>query len=841
MKRTKKVMLAVLATLSLSLGAFASCNKTEEKGVALVNFTDETIEVELGTMFSVKDYLDIYDENDVLYGASVEIKDSNGNDVSTLGYEFVVEDETGYTLVITARHPETGETVAMRTLALKVVDTSAPLITIGDFPAYGVVGEDLKIPVRFMDASADYNTNVLVERIPYNPDPEVADYDESLAQSLEVGYESKGKSATFTPEKPGQYKITVEAWDGVDKAEAQTAKLYRSKSVWATVRSAYYEADIETFETPDTVDAAYVYDKSRSEAEQAPYQRVDSDGQTRTRWKEFKNANAKWHEEYAGKFGVLQTDGVVDTEYNWTKYYVMSSTRDAHYYSCGASDTGKATAETTWQTDERWDYVSVWTYVAGNDGETVNVRILNNIEKTVNCNEWFETRAYKETIIANHTHMGTPSNVFGGGNHSYTPLITVKDNANRLVYVDQITYERNPFNVEATYDFANNKMKINVTKDSSVKEELSYTYTVTDIGGNPVTLDADKSFAPTSWLDYTFTVSANVNGTQESVTTKASKKAWYKEQVLPLMADNEIEGFYHEASRYLAPYGVTDGTTTPDKNVPLNENKTGYEETFNGKNGVLWMNKSYTHSSGAAYNVMSSVRSTDFYGSTNSIAWTQDASWDYLSIWMYIEKPEGETAETTTICRVWGRATVTVPFDTWFEYKLTKEALSNDMSRPFATLSGSQGTNTSNSAYNGWNVPLFYLGGDKYQGDYKVFVDSISYEKHDVFEVTATQNEQTHEITVTINPNEGITLADFSDINYRIVFRGNEQAKNIQTGTTEALSFTFTPNPYEDRWFTDSPSTTETYGICVTLTYNDVKYTGYYNISGVTYAQQTAE
>ena len=241
------------------------------------------------------------------------------------------------------------------------------------------------------------------------------------------------------------------------------------------------------------------------------------------------------------------------------------------------------------------------------------------------------------------------------------------------------------------------------------------------------------------------------------------------------------------------------------------------------------MNKTSTHETGAAYNLMSTVRSTDFYGSGDVNEWKSDNRWDYLSIWLYVEKPEGVSAESTKIARLWGRDTLTIPFNTWYEYRLTKEALANDMPRPFATLAGSQGINTGSSNYNGWNTALFYLGEYGYTGDYKVYVDSISYEKHSIFEVTATQDATTHEVTVTITPNGDIDFADFSNISYNVMFGGDARSKAI-AGTTQTPTFTFTPNPNVDAYSGAEIGNTVIYGICVTLTYNGVTYTGYYNI-----------
>ena len=678
------------------------------------------------------------------------------------------------------------------------------------------------------------------------------------------GYSNLGLTGTGTEESP--YIVTESNYEalkgatenkliygagkcmkfanGVDYSNLATDFADRKYSfVWESADPTLLE--VENFNAPSKVAAAYANPNTAWSAT-----------------KSIKNATAVYHDEFEDRTGVISLKAASYYESpadpwkadGWSYYFCSKS--GFTQASFGPANEENDYLDAYIASKDRWDYVSAWIYIEGEENETVTLQAYNNgfaTYENVPCNEWYEYKVERVKLV--DTYIGHASQEpYYRGWFDYNvwrealPLFIIndttdrtfdttsdenglypvqKDANNRTVYIDRISYEK-----DYTVSVAKEGMQAVITTS---RNQADSTITV-KANGNDVTV-TDGKFDLVLGNVYTVTATAFINEEQRTATCTYS---YTLDDVMPA---NEIEGFYN-ADSVNAAYGVKEGTTTLDKTT---HNDTAAwvasKEDKNGviKEGVLSLNKTFTHSSGAAYALMSTVRNSDFYGASTVNQWKNDTRWDYLSIWMYIEKPEGETAETTTICRVWGRATVTVPFDTWFEYKLTKEALSNDMSRPFATLSGSQGTNTSNSAYNGWNVPLFYLGGDKYQGDYKVFVDSISYEKHDVFEVTATQNEQTHEITVTINPNEGITLADFSDINYRIVFRGNEQAKNIQTGTTEALSFTFTPNPYEDRWFTDNPSTTETYGICVTLTYNDVKYTGYYNISGVTYAQQTAE
>lgn len=368
----KKWKILTLSALCISCFALATACKEKEEPTntnELVGFVDETVEIELGDIISVHDFLKVYDEAGNLYNATFLLTDSAGNSVSLLKNEFTVEDSVGYTLVLSAHDPQTGEVIATRTLQLKTVDKSAPLISLLDMEEYGVVGEAFSVPLMFDDASENYTTSVTVLRVPYRV--ALNDYDESAAQEVSVEYVSKGDKATFTPTMKGRHKVIVEAWDGTDKEAAKTATLLNEKTFYIDVRST--AGEIEGFDLPSSTKAAYGYNTEKATGD-----------------KETPGNSVEWHETFNGKEGVVSMKPAT-TDSDGGIYYLTSMDKSTSFYGSFGTDATKNTL---------WDYVSVWIWIAGNDGETVEVsgRYGFNAQQ-VPCNTWYEYRQYLDYFV----------------------------------------------------------------------------------------------------------------------------------------------------------------------------------------------------------------------------------------------------------------------------------------------------------------------------------------------------------------------------------------------------------------------------------------------------------
>ncbi len=709
MKKSNKWTILALSVLSSACFTLAACNAGSSstgggvssssansssessssvvpKEIKLMDFEDGVVEVEIGETFSLRDYMKVYDEDGVLYNVGIVLTDSQGNAVDHLAYQFTIADKTGYTLVLTARDPIDGEGIKERTLQLTTVDKSAPYIGVGIMPDYGVTGELTEIPVSFTDQSTEICSNVLVQKIKYNA--ATKEYDEGMYEDINVDYDHGDEKATFTAATPGRYKITVESWDGAkeDKAEAQSNKVYRARSWYYQVKGTVSAGEIEGFDTPETTVASYNGDVNAAE-EDLVYQTdnqgriitfidTNNDGSPDTAtplteelkaqgykpqilYKEMPNKTAVWHEEWKDHYGVVETKGVPvvsgegETATTTYSYFFKSTYRTTSFYRYGVDAEGKEDKNISWVDDTRWNYLSVWVYVDGEDGETAEISAKYNIgKKTVNCNEWVEMK-FTKTEISNFG--GNPFNIFSPSTHTKVELLTCAEN--RTIYVDKISYE---------------------------------------------------------WSE-----------------------EFYVAPFVPL-ADNEVEAFSEErtvACAYGATYDETNEKWIADK-TKFNETAQ-WHETFEGRNGVISLDATFTNAYGAEYHLSSLTRDTNFYrygvdtdGNTDkNISWKDDTRWDYISVWLYIASDNAdEIANGVELSSVYDVGASMVAVNTWIEFKITKDVIETYWGGYHYYILGK-----SEATYNNRKAALFMVG-DGTEAAYTVYVDSISYEKEVVAE-----------------------------------------------------------------------------------------------------------
>ncbi len=123
--------------------------------------------------------------------------------------------------------------------------------------------------------------------------------------------------------------------------------------------------------------------------------------------------------------------------------------------------------------------------------------------------------------------------------------------------------------------------------------------------------------------------------------------------------------------------------------------------------------------------IRSSIRTQKFYkkGPLNVV---DDPSWDFISVWLMIDGPEGET---TTIYRNMTYYPEQVPNNTWYELKITKQHYANHPYKegeanysiyPYYDFSYDRDTNP---------MPLISLGNAPVNKDVTIYFDQISYEK----------------------------------------------------------------------------------------------------------------
>ena len=570
--------------------------------------------------------------------------------------------------------------------------------------------------------------------------------------------------------------------------------------VWAEADTT---EEMELFNAPSKTAAAYYRDNEIKD-------------------KESTNASAQYHDEFEGRYGVVSLQS---THYfhNADNDFTTAASKDGagvagwRYYFASAS--GYTRASGAWDS-EAWDYMSIWLYIAGEEGTTATImeQYARNTAE-VPCNTWYEFRYEQSNCITCFDDR-----TFNPGTSLYPPLFTIKgldgyavteafeqehifDLANNpTVYIDSITFEVDPIKSLAVAKVDGTKAQITAEQSGSIAETLDISYTVKSPAGTALTVEDDLTFATGVAGTYKVTATTEYNG--ETFT----KTAEYTIETEDMMAANEIEGFY-SADSVAAAYNVTHAVANTSATwMEKQEDKNGVI-----KYGILSMKPATTATgasgvgstdAGGGYYLKSMVRDNTFYSFTGGV---NNAAWDYISIWMYIPKPTGETATEVTVSAAYNLFEISAPFDTWFEYRLGKEYFI------YRNISTSNYIFANDESTNSRVKNVLFCIGDEMHNDYTVYVDSFAYEKESEQLVNiATATGTDGSVTISVTPNvQGLTLtrADFvctlrgyvNDDTTSNYWRANHQLKDD--------ACTFTPNANDDIYY-----------ICISFSYQGIRH-----------------
>ena len=291
--------------------------------------------------------------------------------------------------------------------------------------------------------------------------------------------------------------------------------------------------------------------------------------------------------------------------------------------------------------------------------------------------------------------------------------------------------------------------------------------------------DEEVTFIVNKSGRYKVTVSAH-NGTEKAQDTFVREKSVYID-VISIPTANEIESFETPASKFSA-YSV---------NVQGNPSK-GYLNTtgvwhpqFEGRYGVLeikpskYTAKTSNNSAKDGYHLQSSFRDESFYATNES--------WDYVSVWVYVEGAENE--EVTMSTSWYNTCKTTVKCNEWVEYRLNKTGALN-----VSVLNGikSQEVIAKWLAYriNGSTAPLLAIDTESESiGNRKIYIDSISYDKAITFKASG-KAETGSSITLTASATGNIS----EGFEYSVKKPGSKDYEGISGNTfvpTEAGVYEF--------------------------------------------------
>ena len=254
--------------------------------------------------------------------------------------------------------------------------------------------------------------------------------------------------------------------DGVDNAKITTD--FAMDRAYTFIQTHDYEQDalaLDYFDSPSTKAAAYGMSGTNTS-------------------KSVMNETAEWHEAYEGRYGVISLNRT--RQQTWTNvynvYHVMSTVRDKDYMD--EQEIADITENTL------WDYVSMWIYIAGEDGESVTVAAQQGRGACeVPCNTWWEYRIALDVFVI---YCKTPWNTLGydsaltSANNAC--LLAIQSETDYTVYVDSMAYVKteDAFSVSvADSGNSDNKANITVTPNTGYEnafENATYTYYVRAYG-----------------------------------------------------------------------------------------------------------------------------------------------------------------------------------------------------------------------------------------------------------------------------------------------------------------------------------------------------------------------
>ena len=253
MSKIRKIIITLLTFVSIFCLTLAGCSDSK---IQFVNFEDETIEHDLNSIFDIRDYLEVYDTKGNVYLATAEVKDKNDQKVTPYLYQFTVEQDT-YTITITIKDDE--EILASRVLTVKGVNKTPPHIILLDMPEFGVYNTDILVPVKFDGKGVTVKKELRVER--YVTNKVNGEYVTTLDTQNAIVVTDEhftSEGVIFNPKKPGNYKISIYAWDST-KSIAEARVIAKNYSIKETADA---WGEIEGFDTPDALSANYHYYKN---------------------------------------------------------------------------------------------------------------------------------------------------------------------------------------------------------------------------------------------------------------------------------------------------------------------------------------------------------------------------------------------------------------------------------------------------------------------------------------------------------------------------------------------------------------------------------------------------
>ncbi len=250
MSKIRKLLITLLALISTICFTIVGCS---DKDVEFVDFENKTIDYDLGSIFDVRDYLEVYDTDGKLYLAQAKVFDSDDQNVPLYLYQFTVE-KTSYRIVITVKDGD--DVLGTREISVNGINTTPPHIILLDMPEFGVYNNDILVPVKFEGKGATVSKKFIAERYVTNKvNGEYVTTLDTQNAIIKTNNDFTDDGVVFCPTKPGNYKLSIYAWDA-SKSEAEARVVSKNYAIKETADA---WAEFEGFDSPESLASNYHY------------------------------------------------------------------------------------------------------------------------------------------------------------------------------------------------------------------------------------------------------------------------------------------------------------------------------------------------------------------------------------------------------------------------------------------------------------------------------------------------------------------------------------------------------------------------------------------------------
>lgn len=504
-----------------------------------------------------------------------------------------------------------GETDYTRTLTIDVLDKTAPVISVGQFVARK--GQECMPEITVSKFEAEEIT----------PSFKVYSILGEEANALTV---TDGK---FTPTNEGVHKMVVTAEDQYGTVSTLEHEFY--------VRS--YMNVLQSFDVQtSTADVLKSTTGANYDTEENGFYSV-------------------WRENYQGRTGVVETVTTSGGKYGMGKV-ALRFNRTAEELAA-----------------MQFDYISVWAWINGEDGQTYQVNAGNAVlEQEVQANAWQEIRIYKEDIESEKSYWYNDTKGYQGArdwfNHAHA-----QDGTGDYLFNIKLPQATDQNDLTTQSD----AVKIYLDSVSYANVNVSQ-FTAPTSAGESFTLPTAKLLdETTALLTDEYQVKAELLGVGALTVENNAIQIPYGGDYVITYSFSYGGIAYTKEIAFTVPRvlgaGVLEDFSTPTSSASVRDGEKGLSSTATG----TWLERKAdstgTEKTGVVQIALGAGK-TLYFNSLLSVEEMSAMDWDYLSIWILVER-NSLSQDATGYVYQWNNCNKAYQNKVWTEIRYTKDEINS--------------------------------------------------------------------------------------------------------------------------------------------------------------------